>query len=1489
MKIKLDTTMNTVKLDLITLHDNLMVEAEKGIVESQTLTRLDHALEGILIDRLELGLSDMIQSSIPSNEEYDIQLSNWSVNSQPITGSVKIPVPSSDSTDQISGISSTTDGKALIGVFTTFYIELEVSDSDRKLHLKEDTTIEIKRNSLADLLSRRLDRFQISLKDGEFTGLLEYIVGSLAQMKCMMGYGRTPGEGEITPLSLLSNGELLNCMDLSLLLLSQSYLRSSDHELLSKINNDFRIAPGAGGDISIEKILSNASSKIDPAMLPLLGEGLFNEDNPPSLELMLRPMFYSIMDLIVNRLVTYIGLDEEMLMMVGGLKAMFDLGVEATNSISRSIIGEEIIDAGQEGAFSIFKRMLERSLFMDPEEDSIFIGAREGIIWNGSRLEGYPRISIPDIQRTFKIGLSDGCDEDIYYRAPNGTIHPMSEYFDETEEFYGARCNVYEVTADYCFSTIEPPFSSRNLLRDPDFIESLALFLGSESGSNVGRIDSELMMKGKLAIRKVIDTLFDGLTSTGNDHWERMWIGWSTSDPPSLDCGLPPIGSMIDLQVQPIVDLALTFASSLIKELDALDFVSSLAGMEEQYHTLISDWILMNYDRWAGKDEQMIRCREGRDEILYKNCSVSNLEINFLKEEIVCTQPVLYSGKDNIDHIVEQPEISIQIGLGLSSSMDMDAELVSYWSNGVVGSFSEVRSREFGEGKDGSPIGWIRNELNGPSHRGTDLTFTSFNGDTLDLANEVEGLLLRGIFEVGSHFERDLSNTGGRFLVPPPPNSNESVTIQDQDHAELFLYNRVKINRDPAFVVSLVPVSGTYNSDPLNGAPPYQSKYQVVMKGDVSAEYIISAIGLGRNCSSLRSLDVHVNFPILVRSNWEMYGFEYEQVGTLWDHVGDIVNEAKDTLKRELNTIIEDILGDSMSSLREVPPIVVDLVKGKDLDLFEVARVFSNITMDLSSTLRETVEGIVKRIMEMGVRGVLITVCEILGIDEIDLTLDIGPFSLQLHTERRALMGEEGTLLNITMDILPVGMHCYMSFNRIGNATYDFNGTVTFDIGPLFIKMELDPFMKRAPHMISLSARLQAFNDKVLRASFDIPALEEFKSCQVSIGDTLGVEPFIPIPPLGIQAVFDAGFRIKYRMPEELQPHINEVNISSGNITDIEIFNPRKFPIYGSTLEMADPSNGLLGIWRLEPESNRYNVIGINRSNLWRWSGSIPQSGIVRIVLRSPSGIVLDDLEADLSETGWFSRDADGFGIWRFGEGTPGYQNGGSLPTNIKTLLISIALTSIKEAWTHAYETFGISFDMVVPFLEKAIDLFMERFLALVRELVIDVRMFISLEIEDSSGSAGGGYELSFQADGEAVSEFLGWLYDNIKIFISNLADPQSAGNYRSFPWEILSRCYIGLDIFMEMEMPVPVAKMAPEGANLPDSFMLAITSKVNLAIPLKLMGKDVGGGLVSLGVYVMDAPDAIVSLFYDIGNIGLQQDFYLLRATIWEEFIEVI
>ena len=53
MRMYLDKTLNSVKIDLISLHDALLIRAEKELIESPNLTRLDHLLEGVLIDRLE--------------------------------------------------------------------------------------------------------------------------------------------------------------------------------------------------------------------------------------------------------------------------------------------------------------------------------------------------------------------------------------------------------------------------------------------------------------------------------------------------------------------------------------------------------------------------------------------------------------------------------------------------------------------------------------------------------------------------------------------------------------------------------------------------------------------------------------------------------------------------------------------------------------------------------------------------------------------------------------------------------------------------------------------------------------------------------------------------------------------------------------------------------------------------------------------------------------------------------------------------------------------------------------------------------------------------------------------------------------------------------------------------------------------------------------------------------------------------------------------
>ncbi|MBN1540006.1 MAG: hypothetical protein JW939_07665 [Candidatus Thermoplasmatota archaeon] len=1471
------------------MHDEAMASADAELYIEGSGERLDGYVEDRLMEKLSTEIERITVSHGVDDDAFLFDIINWSVDSRPIQGGVDIPVPDTRTDRNVSGLSCTCPRAEIFGVNTTVHLELELRDRSGSMVMKDELEIEVGRYSLAGFLNSRMGRLEDAVEGGELSSLVEYMVGSLAQMKCLMGYGREPGVGEIVPVNLLTEKELVSVMDLAFSLLAHSYLRSGDDHFMESIGTSLASAPGAMERPTLTDVLENYTNHIDPGLLVLLGEGLFHQDNPPSLQAMFRPFFYSIVDLIVNRIVSYIGLEDDLYLGLGGLKTIMELGVEAADSLTNSILGVDLIDASRETAEGMLKALLERSPLLDPEDDLIMVRSMPGASWNGGPISTYPLIEIPDLERSFEIGLSDGGPGDTYYRSPNGTVHSMAEYYDPSEEYVGLMCNIYRVTASFDFDLMEPPFRSRDLLEDEEFVSALAYFLGTDESDTGSWSENEFREKGRYAVKKVIDDLFGSTTSIANDRWLKLWRGWTMEDITSMNDGFPSVGSMIDCDLWPLLELVEDFASALVEEFNAVSLFETLFEVEKGYSALIADWILMNYDIWADRSGQMQSCEENGTSIIFENTTVHIMDIERVQEEVVYGGNKVDHGKDNTDVLYQYPELAKWIALGLCVRIPMDPELDMLWSSFISSSYLEMTRREFGDGTDTDEEGWIRRELVQSSTRGFELTFSSYNGDSLSVMQEVESLVRKGLDTIAGSFDQCLHLAGSRFFLPPLPEDDliEVSGIGPDPQGLGDLCTDLRIRRGGTYQTMLKPSSGEYNTDPLDSSAPYTTGYQLDLKVSYDIEFNLGGMDNKVSGSSNRSFPVSLSVCFDVFSHWPMLGVEYEPTGNFQEYLVDKVLEARDALKKELNCLVQDLLGGSMSSLREVPPIVMEIVRGSDLDLAEIARVISNVTMDLSSTLRETVKDLVRQVIDMGVSGVLNATCRILGIDQIDIQLDAGSFKVALHTERKALMGEDGNLLNITFVIPSIGMHCIMSFNRVEGGKFDFSGTVTFDLGPLYLRLELDPFMVRAPHMISIEARYETGPGEYLRASIECPALDEYRSCQVSLGDTLGVEPFIPIPPLGVQAVIDAGFRLNYRMPEELEPHINEVQIFEKNISLLEIFNPRCYPIYGSTLSIEDLKGIHVGSWRLEPEAERYSLNGINSTCLWRWTGRIPDDGVVRIVLRSPSGLVWDDLEADLDLRGWFSRDMDGYGVWRQTTGTPGYQNGGALPTDIRSLLISIALTSLKEAWTGAYNTYGLTFDVIVPFLERAIDLFMERFLSVVRELVVDVRMFLSVEIEDASGSAGGGLELSFQADGEAVADFLGWLYGNIKIFVDNLADPKNSGDYRAFPMEILSRCYIGLDIFMEVEMPGPIARMAPEGADLPDSFTLAIMGKVNLALPMKLLGRDVGGTFISLGVYIKDAPDAIVSLFYDIGSIGMTQDLYLLRAAIWEGEVE--
>ena len=77
---------------------------------------------------------------------------------------------------------------------------------------------------------------------------------------------------------------------------------------------------------------------------------------------------------------------------------------------------------------------------------------------------------------------------------------------------------------------------------------------------------------------------------------------------------------------------------------------------------------------------------------------------------------------------------------------------------------------------------------------------------------------------------------------------------------------------------------------------------------------------------------------------------------------------------------------------------------------------------------------------------------------------------------------------------------------------------------------------------------------------------------------------------------------------------------------------------------------------------------------------------------------------------------------------------------------------------------------------------------------------------------------------------------------------------------------------------------MSPPGMTMPSSLTIAIAGRFNIALPFKVMGKDIGDWKVSAGVYVKEAPAALVAIFYEVEKMDATTDLWLVRAQVWSE-----
>ena len=1473
--LSLSTRADDICLDIRSLilseHDVLVDSASSYLKPGD---RLDAAVESALYERLNSTIREGSSALGPKGSEWE--LVHLHVECVPMLAGVPGPVPQvSEESPNGTGSTSMADRCEVMGVASNIKAVLRFSSTEYSASLEREILVETSRRSLANMAVARTDRLRSEIEGGEMDRLVSYMITTYAQQKAMLGYGRPPEDmGADHRGPLLREEEIGLIMDLAAGMISGTQLLGYDEAFMDGISSEIDVLELSDGrGASLNETLSGGDGAFDPSTVLMLTTGFMSEGNLPSADELLRPIIEGLMERLVERLLSYTGLEDMYIDGLGSYFQVMDLANEAVSSGLETLLGLRLVEEGSLTAYEIFLRMLEEGGYDVTEGFSLMRRSHPAI--NGGKVEGYPLIDMPDIEGTFEVYVSQNDPDHIYYLDGEGNLHLGSEYRTPEDVYAGHLCKIYEVDASFSRAPAECPLEEVFPWDDDAFRFELMQVLSGEMDPSVVSALNEVKAMGRQALMAAMNRTLQFLSSEVQ-VWEGMIKGWNVSNPPSISDDRPPILQLMSMNMEAMEGFMDLLGVELVSLLKEIGYEHGLGSLQYEQGRALAGWLNESYLRWVGSNEQMSRAFHTSIQDFRDLCMVDVLDIREAGSGIEKDRNILfpYDGIDDIDGIA-----SNWAGLAYWGLKGWDED----WLPDRVGADLSVRIRDAVEEcrrREVYPGGAVSNALISSGTRG---------GLHIDLTKVPSRLLDCTLDSLLSMFD-DVSApyhlTGMRSMLPSVDLFNGTIqpsVWEGEGSAMPPFAPRTKLKVFGPTSIVIGGRTGIQDTDVNSNGTPYRTFYEISLDRSYGITYDLNGDLYPNNASARTIATVSLEMLLEIDTAWPMHGCDYEPTRTLRD---DMMDQSEAASRDILSLIMDsssELMGGSLSSLSELPPLVMDIMSGKELDLGEIARVLTNVTLDITSTVREGVKTLVKEFVEGGLSAAIFALLDLLGIDVLHLTIPVGPAILKLSSETKALKGGNGSILIAKADIPGIGLSAVMGLKRAGNASVVFNATVEIDNGPLYLRIELDPFMEHRSSIFTLEGIYRAVGEDI-RISLKAPELVQYRSAEVSLKSTLGIEPSVFIPPIGVSVFFNAGFRINYLQPDELGPKINEIGFTGDNISDLELYNPQRVAVGGYTLEVGTET-GIAFSHRLTSSSEALIHFRLGPDTLNSHLLSLDAESDYVIRLRDASGEVLDAVELTGVRRGWYSRDADGYGVFRWGNGTPGETNSEMVFTSFSMLLLSIVMASIKEAWSEAYALYGISFDTLVYFIQRALDLFVERICGAIAELVLDVRMFLSMKIALGAGvSAGIGLELSFLAEGEAVARFLMWVYENIKVLIGNIFHPEGAGDYVAFPMGILTMCHVELRIYTEVDTPPALSKMASPGVEIPSTLTLAVAGRFNIALPMKLLGHDIGSWKVSLGIYVMEAPSAIVSMLYDVTSLDCKYDLWLLRASVWSE-----
>lgn len=648
------------------------------------------------------------------------------------------------------------------------------------------------------------------------------------------------------------------------------------------------------------------------------------------------------------------------------------------------------------------------------------------------------------------------------------------------------------------------------------------------------------------------------------------------------------------------------------------------------------------------------------------------------------------------------------------------------------------------------------------------------------------------------------------------------------------------------------PRSAHYTALDLSTRFPYETNWIVNIRGNLELT-VYDRMSSGA-CSK-SEIHVDIELPITVISGWPIDGVQYERSNTLLGDAGALLSEVKDKVWPYVSPLVEafqkalDCLFDSLAELSRYINGFVERV--------------SKLLYDFGDWIISKCRELLEKIKSSPLWKFIELRLDLFG--NAETRFKYGPMTVIVSCSLPDLLfrkAKDLIRIVIVTDLTKIRVAMGFRIAELQDGSIDIvvNSTVRFD--SLRIEMRVDPLMAVRDHLFEIDGFWKGFHLEAWS-----PEVNDYRELSAELTDIPGLGTVlsnIPVPELGISISINAGFVLKYRMPITDRLSINEVELNPPNRDSghewVELYNPldKEISVEGYTLETMHGEIALIDLKGVVPAKGYRAFIfphtALDNGNSWD-SFAKGDSILLRDASRKPIDVtpVISDVSNDRKS---WQRSWDGGPKWVFRNSTSGSTNGNPLLHSYPDLLMKLCMDSLFLAIEDEKENISASLD----FVKNLVASFLRELIGQVAEfaasLVHEAYLFIDIGINDSTGSAGGGFRFKTTIVGDLIRQMVLWFAEQlVKIFGGVLWNKEISPNLlgRSHPAEAI---FVGFDFYCRIGTPKWLASIMDEVGVMSDLKLISSFS-MNLATFGGLFGKDLGSPCLTFGLHVDGLPGA--------------------------------